>query len=134
MIRILVVDDDPDQLDNLKWAADPQGREVVTAQSATDAIREIKEKDFDVVVTDLGMETMRSGLDVLRAAKERNVFTQVIVITAFGTPAISVEAMKLGAFDYIERNSPGVDVLEMTKSKIDLALKFQGALKAAQSR
>ena len=128
MSKILVVDDDSDQLDNLQAAAaSARGREIVTAETAKEAIHKIRKDNFDAVITDLDLETKRAGLDVVKAAKERNVFTQVIVVTAYGTPAISIEAMKLGAFDYIERTSDGVDVQNMTRIKIALALEFRAA-------
>lgn len=126
MTKILVVDDVPELLEDLEWVARKIG-ETLTASSAEDAIKLISEHDFDVVVTDLQMETELSGLDVLEAAKEKNPYTQVIVVTAYGTPAVSVETMRKGAFDYLERNAPGTDFLEMVREKLKLALNYTKA-------
>jgi DNA-binding NtrC family response regulator len=127
MAKILVVDDDPALRGQLEWAARGEGREVVTAESGEQAVQFIQENSFDVVVVDLKMETDKAGLDVLKAAKEKDVYTQVIVVTAYGTPEVSVETMRLGAFDYLERNAPGTGTLAMVRSKISLALEFREA-------
>jgi DNA-binding NtrC family response regulator len=127
MTKILVVDDNDALRDHLEWAAQDTGREVVAAESSEQAMQLIQEHDFDVVVTDLRLESENAGLDVLRAAKEKDIYTQVIVVTAYGTPEISVETMRLGAFDYLERSAPGTDVLSMVRSKISLALDFRKA-------
>lgn len=127
MARILIVDDRPKALKHLaSAAARVVGADVVTANSAREALQRISEEAFDVVITDLHMETSEAGLDVLKAAKERDIYTQVIVITAYGTPKIAVEAMRVAAFDFLEKNAPG-DVLEILEKKIALALEFRNA-------
>jgi len=134
MARILVVEDEPRQREDLEWAASGAGQ-VVSVPSGQDAIQTIAKESFDVVVTDLEMETKEAGLEVLRAAKQKDIYTQVIMVTAYGAPRVSVEAMRMGAFDYIERNAPGTDVLAMIKSKIALALEFRIAmLKVSEAR
>ncbi len=127
MAKILVVDDSRKAVGHLASAARLAGLEVVSAQSAMEAVQKIADEIFAVVVTDLRMETDEAGLDVLRAAKDRDTFTQVIVITAFGMPEVSVRCMGLGAFDYLEKNSPGTDVFAMVNSKVNLALEFRNA-------
>jgi CheY-like chemotaxis protein len=127
MTRILVVEDDRDQRENLEWAARGPGREVVTVSNAKEALQRIEEEDFDIVVTDLFLETRQAGLHVLAAAKAKNAQTQVILCTAYGTWQISVEAMRQGAFDYLERNAPGTDVPRMIQHKIELAQRFRDA-------
>jgi DNA-binding NtrC family response regulator len=87
----------------------------------------IQQNVFDVIVTDLKIETEKAGFDVLEAAKKKDIYTQVIVITAYGSPEISVQTMRLGAFDYLERNAPDTDALEMVRYKIGLALEFREA-------
>lgn len=126
MARILVVDDEPDLRNDFEWAVSGLG-EVATAGSAKEAIQRIAEETFDVVVTDLRMETREAGLEVLKAAKERDVYTQVIVVTAYGTPEVNAMTMRLGAFDYLERATPGTDTLAVVRSKVSLALEFRNA-------
>ena len=125
MFNILVVDDTPDSLEQLKWAASNGGREVFLASSAKDAIDLIKMHNFDVIITDLRMETPLAGFDVVLAAVDKDIYTQVIVITAYGSPDVSVKALRLGAFDFLERSTPGLNTLEMLKHKISLALNFR---------
>jgi DNA-binding NtrC family response regulator len=125
MARILVVDDRPISLKHLANTARASAAEVVTAESAKDALKKIGEGSFDVIVTDLRMETHEAGLQVLKAAKETDRYTQVIVITAYGAPAITLEAMRNAAFDVLERNSPGVDIFDLLERKIAVALQFR---------
>ncbi len=127
MIRILVVDDEPDLRSQLEQVASGEGREVFSANNEEKAIGLIEENDFDVIVTDLRMKGDKAGLDVLRAAKEKDIYSQVIIVTAYGKPEISVDTMRMGAFDYIERIAPGTEFLPMVRSKIDLALEFRKA-------
>lgn len=134
MTRILVVDDDPDQRDNLEWAARAPGREVVTAQSAREAAEKISGNNFDVVVTDLQMDGEEAGLEVLRAAKEKNGDTQTILCTAYGTRKISLAALRLGVFDYLERVASGTDFVKMLQSKINVALEFKEAKSKASGQ
>jgi two-component system response regulator PilR (NtrC family) len=125
MISILVADDEPVLRGQLEWAAHGEGRKVVAAESSKQATELIQQGDFDVIVADLKMETDRAGLDILKIAKEKDPYTQVIIVTAYGTPEISVETMRQGAFDYLERNAPGTDFLSMVRSKVNLALEFR---------
>lgn len=127
MVKILVVDDDPDLRSQLEWTVRKGGWEPLSADSAEQAIRLIRENDFDVIVTDLRMETREAGLAVLKAAKEKDIYTQVILVTFYGTPEVSAEVMRQGAFDYLERNAPGTDHLTMLLRKIELALEFRQA-------
>jgi DNA-binding NtrC family response regulator len=127
MVRILIVDDMPKSVKHLARAVERPGSEVVTAASAKEAIQRIVEETFDVVVTDLRMETNEAGLEVLKAAIQKDAFTQVIVITAYGTPKITAEAMLGMAFDFLERNSPLFDIFEVLKRKVTLALEFRDA-------
>lgn len=128
MIRILVVDDEAELRNQLAWAARSEGREVLIAESGEQAVTLIQQHDFDVVITDLKMETDDTGLYVLNTAKQKDIDTQVIVVTAYGTPEISVKTMRYGAFDYLERNSPGTEFLAMLRHKIDLAVEFRKAI------
>ncbi len=99
-MRILVVDDELSMREYLEVLLARVGYEVVSAASATDASRLLATTPVDLVITDmkLGRET---GLAVLKSAKALPTAPEVIVITAFGTTASAVEAMRQGAYDYI---------------------------------
>lgn len=101
-----------------------EGHEVVTAPNSKEGIALIGggERPFDVIVTDMSMEDPDSGLRVLQAAFSRDLLAQVIVMTAYGNVANAVECMRYGAFDYIEKNTPGVDAYEQLANKTEKAL------------
>ena len=82
---------------------------------------------YDVVITDMSMEEGNSGLAMLKAATERDVFTEVIVLTAYGNVKNAVECMQMGAYDYVEKNIPDVDVFELLMLKVDRALQQRRA-------
>jgi two-component system response regulator PilR (NtrC family) len=99
--RILVVDDELSMRQYLEVLLRRRGYDVVTAAGLVDARTCLADGNaVDLVVSDmrLGRE---SGLQVLREVRERSSDTEVILITAFGTPAAAVEAMREGAYDYI---------------------------------
>jgi len=100
--QMLVVDDKASMRHLLEAAFRDRGFEVTTASNGGDAIKQIKERSFDVIITDFNMPG-RTGLDVLKAAKEISADAQVIVVTAYGTIEVAVEAMRLGACDFIAK-------------------------------
>ena len=124
MGKILVADDEDDVRLSLERRLKRDGHNVVIAASETEAARAIEEAPvpFDVVLTDMLMESPNSGVEVLKSALARDVFTEVVVLTAYGNVTNAVECMKMGAFDYVEKNIPGVDVYELISIKIEQAL------------
>ncbi len=124
MCRVLVIDDEEAVRNAVKRRLERDGYSIDTADSASAGIEKIKSQKspYDVVVTDMVMESPDSGLQVLQAALATDVFTEVIVLTAYGNVANAVECMKRGAFDYVEKNIPGVDVFELLALKLEQAL------------
>ena len=124
MGKILVADDEDDVRLSLERRLKRDGHSVAVAASELEAARAIEEAPvpFDVVLTDMLMESPNSGVEVLKSALARDVFTEVVVLTAYGNVTNAVECMKMGAFDYVEKNIPGVDVYELISIKIEQAL------------
>lgn len=124
MYRVLVIDDEEDVLRNIRRVLERTGLTVATSDSSEAGIAQIAsaETPFDVIVTDMSMEHGESGIEVLKAAFARDLFAEVIVMTAYGSVANAVECMRRGAFDYIEKNVPGVDSYELLSSKIESAM------------
>lgn len=124
MYKILVIDDEEDVCRAVKRRLERQGYIVDTALSAAEGIEKIQASDeaYDVIVTDMSMEDPEAGIHVLQAAFGKDIFAEVIVMTAYGNVKNAVECMKRGAFDYIEKNIPGVDVYELLAIKIEHAL------------
>ncbi|MCC6445440.1 MAG: response regulator [Armatimonadetes bacterium] len=120
MLRMLVVDDEEEVRNAIGRRLRREGYEVATAESEAEAARKLSEaaQPYDVVVTDMVMESPQSGLNVLLQAVTGDIFTEVIVLTAYGNISNAVESMKRGAFDYLEKNVPGVDVYELLASKV----------------
>jgi two-component system response regulator PilR (NtrC family) len=79
-----------------------EGYDVVTAETGRDALKALQTEIFDLVVSDVKMPGM-DGIDVLKAVKEVSSETVVVMITAYATTETAVEAMKLGAYDYITK-------------------------------
>jgi two-component system response regulator AtoC len=99
--RVLVVDDKENMLRLFeKILAD--GYELATAGDGSRALALIANESFDVVVTDIRMPGA-GGFEVLRAVKARSPSTEVVVMTGYGTVADAVQAMKMGAYDYLEK-------------------------------
>ncbi len=100
--RILVVDDEPTQLDLVAGFLRKQGFDVVAATSGRDAVARFKQEPFDLVLTDQRMPDL-SGLDVLRAVRASSPETAVVIMTAYGTIETAVSAVKAGAADYLAK-------------------------------
>ena len=101
-LSILLVDDEPLMRLSMMDALEAVGCDVRAVPTGTEGIEAIREKTFDVVITDLRLPGV-DGLTVLQTAKGKEPQTEVLVITAHGSVETAVEAMKLGAFDYITK-------------------------------
>ena len=124
MYRILVIDDEDEVRDAVTRRLTREGFAVEQADSQAAGIRKIHEADppYDLILTDMVMEDPQSGVKTLEAALTKDIFSEVIVLTAYGNVANAVECMRRGAFDYVEKNIPGVDVYELLIIKINQAL------------
>jgi len=100
--KVLLVDDEQDFLDALSERMKNRDMEVSTAASAKDAIALVEEGAFDAIVLDLMMPEM-DGLQTLVALKEKNPDLQVILLTGHATVEKGIQAMKLGAADFLEK-------------------------------
>jgi two-component system response regulator PilR (NtrC family) len=100
--RLLIVDDEKNLLEVLTLLFTGQGYEVTAASSLTRARDALEHKDFDLVLCDIMMPE-GSGLDLLREIREADEASSVIMITASTSTGTAVEAMKLGAYDYVSK-------------------------------
>src|ERR1041385_7012166 len=100
--RILVVDDEKAMVLALKGLLSKEGYQVETAGSGEEALRHIETGNFHVVITDLSMNGI-GGMQVLERARSIDPDVAVIMITAYGSEKIAVQAMKLGAVDYVPK-------------------------------
>ena len=102
METILIVDDEKNYLVVLEALLGPEGYEILTASSARDAIRLIQDSDLDLMITDMKMPGT-SGMQLLEESKKIKPDLPVIMMTAYGTIEMAVEAMKKRAYDYITK-------------------------------
>ena len=100
--RLLIVDDERGILVALKGLFGKEGYEVETAESGEEALAKVKAGLFHVIITDLSMQGM-SGLDLMRSLRQLDPGCAVLMITAYGSQRIAVEAMKAGAEDYLPK-------------------------------
>jgi DNA-binding NtrC family response regulator len=100
--KILVVDDDQEMCAFLSDVLKGEGFSVIALSDSLEASKALKREEFDTIVTDLKMKGLK-GLDLLEEANKRAPLTPVIIITAFGTIESAIQAMKMGAYDYITK-------------------------------
>jgi len=100
--KIVVIDDDPSLRRVLEYNLQEEGYDVCAAASGEEGVRIFADVNPDLVITDLKMPGM-DGFSVLREVRERSPDTLVIIITAYGAIETAVEAMKLGAYDYVTK-------------------------------
>lgn len=116
--RVLVVDDESHIRTALARILEKAGHQVAAAASGDEALALLHDRAFDVVVTDLKM-VGTGGLDVLRALKQRQPETEVILLTAYGTIDSAVEAMKLGAYDYVTKPADAGRLLHLVGKALE---------------
>ncbi len=123
MARILVVDDDQGMREFMEIMLTKEGYNVTSAEDPSKAITLCNKKDFDLVITDLRMPKI-DGIEFLKAIKDKKPETIVILITAYASGETAVNAMKEGAYDYVEKGGS----IEELKKIVRAALVKKGLL------
>ncbi len=100
--QILVTDDEPNMRTLFQRMLGNEGFQVTTAANAEDALQLLEQREFDLIISDLTLPRM-NGLGLLKQAKVLHPYTPFIVVTGFGTVETAVEAMRQGAYDYIQK-------------------------------
>jgi DNA-binding NtrC family response regulator len=101
-LKIMVLDDEPIVCKRLKPALEKQGYEVDSFTQSSDAMEQIKNVNYDIIITDLKMKGV-DGMQLLTEAKQRSPKTEVIVITGFATMETAKESFHKGVFDFIAK-------------------------------
>ncbi len=117
--RILVVDDERAIQLALRGLLRREGYDVELAGSGDEAIERLQDGGFDLVLTDLKLGMGPSGMDVLKAVKEMHPETVVVMITAHGSEKVAVEAMKLGAEDYVPKPFDNDEIRLVTRRALE---------------
>jgi len=113
---VLVVDDEPSARDLYQEILEGLGFEAAMAESANRALAVLESGQIDIVLTDVRMPGM-SGIELLKIIKQKYPETGVVVMTGFGSVPSAVEAIKLGAYDYITKPFP-IEVLRHTLERL----------------
>lgn len=100
--RVLLVDDEVDFVDALSARMEARGLVVETATNGEEAVQKVRDRRYDAIILDLAMPGM-DGIETLRALRELQPDVQVILLTGHATLQKGVEAMKLGAMDFLEK-------------------------------
>ena len=116
--KILVVDDEKSMREILEIFLTSEGYSVFAAENGGKAIETVKKDIFDLIITDMKMPEV-GGLELLKAVKQIAPETTVVIVTAFGTTESAVEAMKLGAYDYIQKPFKMDDIRLVVKNALE---------------
>src|SRR3954470_6831426 len=129
MARILVVDDQEMMRDSLAATLAREGHEIVACGDGAAAVERLSAGGrFELLITDLKMPRM-TGIELLAEAKRLRPDLPVVLMTAFATVQTAVEAMKLGAYDYIQKPFDGDEI----KHLVDRTLKHSRLIKENQA-
>jgi len=118
--RVLVVDDEESNLEVLKRVLGRAGYRISVADSGPEGLDRLRTDQPELLLTDLKMPGM-DGLELLRAARTVSPTTEVILMTAFGTVEIAVEAMREGAYDFITKPLKRHDILKAVGKGLEKA-------------
>ncbi len=116
--RILVVDDEASMRRMVELLLSQEGYQPKAAQSAEEAIAAMAQENFDLVISDIRMPGL-SGLDLLRRIREDGSATEVILVTAYASAESAIEALKLGAFDYVTKPFQVDELLHVVKNALE---------------
>ncbi len=125
--HILVVDDEELYRRSLQRILQRVGHQVSEAQDATEALNAISDQPFDLVLVDLKMPGL-NGIELVRQIRDINPDLPCIMVTGFGTPESSVDALRAGAFWYLEKPFDQSN-LEVVRKLVDQAIEH-GRLRA----
>jgi DNA-binding NtrC family response regulator len=112
--QILILDDEPIVWKRLKPALEKVGYQVEAFSQSSSAMRRVREKEFDIVVTDLKMEGI-DGMQFLSEVKNRSPKTEIIVITGFATMETAKESFQKGVFDFVAKPFKRGELLEIVR-------------------
>ncbi|HZU26433.1 MAG TPA: sigma-54 dependent transcriptional regulator [Bryobacteraceae bacterium] len=137
--RILVADDQPDVIEALRLLLKAEGYKIETATSPAQILAAIEAKDFDAVLMDLNYSrdttSGAEGLDLLTRIQAIDSLLPVIVMTAWGSVGLAVEAMRRGAADFVQKPWENERILSIVRTQIELSrARRQGQRLEAENR
>ncbi|HET6284781.1 MAG TPA: sigma-54 dependent transcriptional regulator [Polyangia bacterium] len=127
MARILIIDDNETMREGLGATVRRMGHEAILAASGAEGLAQFRRRAADFVITDLKMEGT-GGIDVIKAVRELDPGCPAMIVTAFGTVETAVEAMRLGAFDFLQKPFAP----EVVRLKVERALELRSERNARE--
>jgi DNA-binding NtrC family response regulator len=123
MVKLLIVDDEKNTRDALSdGLVKPDERQVFTAETPKEAMKILNEEEIDLVLTDLKIQEPDSGVRLLKEIKKYDPNIVVVMMTAYGSIDTAVEAMKLGAYDYIQKPFRMSDIRRLIQRALETRL------------
>jgi FixJ family two-component response regulator len=118
---VLVVDDDEDLLDSLREVLRPVGILIEAVPRAQDALDRMATQRYDAVLTDFKMAGM-SGIELLVAMKDRMIDSPVVMLTGCQDQGIILQALRLGAMDFIHKPTSAAEVVSVMRRAVELGV------------
>lgn len=116
--RIIIVDDEKNIRLTVSLGLEPLGYEISTAVDGADALKQLEQQEFDLMLLDIQMPGM-DGIEVLRQAALQHPDVRIVMVSAYGTVENAVEAMKLGAVDFIQKPFAPQEIRAVVKQVIE---------------
>ncbi|MEP7272978.1 MAG: sigma-54 dependent transcriptional regulator [Acidobacteriota bacterium] len=117
-VRVLVIDDDPTMVDLTRYQLEEQGFDVITASSGTEGLKLAAEQNFDIALTDLQLPDV-DGIEVVRKLRECAPGTEIIMITGYSSTTRAIEAIKAGAFHFVEKPLAFDELLSLIEKALE---------------
>jgi len=136
--RVLAVDDEQVVCESIRRVLSEEGYEVMTSTSSRQGLELLRKERFDLLLLDIKMPEM-DGIELLKAARDVSPETEVLIVTGYATIETAVEAIKLGAFDYLEKPVSPPQLLVATaralerKHLVDLTRRLRSELETRHS-
>lgn len=116
--KLLIVEDEETLRESLRRVLHHEGYEVDSVESSEAALEVIRDKHYDIVITDIILPGM-NGIDLVRTCRKRNPEIILIVITAFASIETAVEAIRAGAYDYLIKPVIHEEIKKIIKAALE---------------
>lgn len=131
-MRLMLVDDEKRFLSTMQKLLKKKEYDVTTASSGLEALEQLRQKDFDVVVLDVKMPGM-DGLEVLKVIKTEFPLTEVIMLTGHATVESAVDGLKCGAIDYLMKPTSVEELIQKAEEAYSKRQRMEEKIRLAQA-
>ena len=132
-MKMMLVDDEERFLSTTKKLLSRKGYEVITANSGSEALKELASSNVQVVILDVKMPGL-DGIETLKAIKKRHPLVEVIMLTGHGTVESAVDGLKAGATDYLMKPTDVNDLIRKAEEAFEKRQRLEEKIRMAQSR